>query len=266
MKGERNLDTICETFDEEASRKILRGVLGVAAFDSFHDALLPVQKELLEGICGGRFTELLECGSVISIAYAYPDKAIDSIAVKKGDAFDKDSWNEYAKWYMSLNNALNETAEILAKETDGIAIPATVAWSIDVKHVEDFYKMAVSHRVAAEQAGVGWRGRNELVINPIYSCAIRLTSVVTAIPVEHTQASYEGCGSCRSCLDACPFLVQKETLDDYREQCRRYINALGLVAEVCGKCIKACVNSPTFKEIRSKGEPSNIRSIHYTSK
>jgi len=266
MKVERNLDKICEAFDEEASRRSLRGVLGVAAFDSFHDALLPVQKELLEGICGARFIELLEGGSVISIAYAYPDNAIDSLALKKGDGFDKDRWNEYARWYRNLNDALNETAEALAKETSGIAVPATVSWTADVKHVEDFYKMAVSHRVAAEQAGVGWRGKNELVINPIYGCAIRLASVVTGAPVERTHASYEGCGSCRSCLDACPFLGQKEKLDNYREQCWRYINALGLEAEVCGKCIKACANSPTFKEIRSKGEPSNIGSIHYTKK
>lgn len=265
MKGERNLHTICEVFDEEASRQGLRGVLGVVAFDSAYNALLPVQKELLEGICGCRFTELLEGGSVISIAYAYPDHAIDSIAVKKGDAFNKERWNEYARWYINLNDALNETAEALAKETGGIAIPATVSWTADVKHVEDFYKMAVSHRVAAEQAGVGWRGKNELVINPIYGCAMRLASVVTGAPVERTHASYKGCGSCRSCLDACPFLGQKEKLDDYREQCRRYINDLGLLAEVCGKCIKACANSPTFKEIRSKGKLSNIGSIHYTT-
>lgn len=263
MEDIKNLDTFCEMFDEEASRRGLRGVLGVAAFDSFHDALLPVQKELLEGICRGRFTELLECGSVISIAYAYPDNAIDSIAVKKGDAFDKDRWNEYARWYRNLNDALNETAAALAKETGGMAIPATVAWTIDVKHVEDYYKMAVSHRVAAEQAGVGWRGKNELIVNPIYGCAIRLASVVTGAPVERTHAPYEGCGSCRSCLDACPFLGQKEKLENYREQCRRYINALGLVAEVCGKCIKACANSPTFKEVRRKEDLSIIGSVHY---
>lgn len=263
MEDIKNLDTFCEMFDEEALKRGLRGVLGVAAFDSFHDALLPVQKELLEGICGGRLTELLECGSVISIAYAYPDNAIDSIAVKKGDAFDKDRWNEYARCYRTINDALNETAEALAKETDSIAIPATVAWTIDVKHVEDYYKMAVSHRVAAEQAGVGWRGKNELVINPIYGCAIRLASVVTGAPLKRTHASYEGCGSCHSCLDACPFLGQKENLENYREQCRRYINVLGLVAEVCGKCIKACANSPTFKKVRRKEDPSIIGSVHY---
>lgn len=264
MEGKRNLENICEVFDGEASRLELRGVLGITGIESVYNSLLPVQQELLKGICGERFKVLLRNGSVVSIAYAYPDKAIDAIAVKKGDAFDKDKWNTYARWYRPLNEALNDTAKALAEETDGIAIPATVAWIDDVKHVEDYYGMAVSHRVAAEQAGTGWRGKNELVVNPRYGCAIRLASVVTVIPLERTHASYEGCGGCRSCLEACPFLGQKETLDNYREQCRRYINALGLVAEVCGKCIKACTNSSTFKDVRGRRDLSETGSVHYT--
>ena len=68
-----------------------------------------------------------------------------------------------------------------------------------------------------------------------------------------------GCGDCRACLDVCPILGQvypaKEegrqglplipplwgaSTRDYREACRRRIHALGLVADVCGICVRAC--------------------------
>lgn len=194
---------------------------------------------------------LCETGSMISIAYAYPDYAIDAIAVKEGDIYDKETWNIYARWYPRLNDALNETVKKLAEEADGIPIPATITGeALKVNHVEEYYGMVVSHRVVAEHAGIGWRGKNELVINPRYSCAIRLASVATPLPLEPTTTQYAGCGDCRSCLNECPFLRNKETLENFREHCRRFMLGLGLEDFVCGICIKACANSPVFNTPR----------------
>lgn len=230
-----------EIFEEESSRHGLKGVLGVAAFNSVYGALLPVQRRVLNELCGADFRSLMERGSIISVAYAYPESAIDAIAVKEGDDFNKKTWNTYASEYSRLNDALDATTERFAEDTEGTAIPATVPGvACDVRHVEDYYGMAISHRVVAEQAGIGWRGKNELIVNPQYSCAIRLASVIVDLPLERTPPSQGGCGNCRACLDACTFLLFKDKLVNYREQCRRYIVALGLDGDVCGKCIKAC--------------------------
>ncbi len=265
MERRNIFDELCGVFEEEASRRGLRGVLGIAAFDSVYSTLLPIQKELLKGLCGDKFDGLMGNGSFICIAYAYPDAVIHGIAVEKGGSFDKERWNEYARWYRPLNDALNGTAERLARETDDVALPATVAWGTDVSHVEDYYRLAVSHRVAAEQAGIGWRGKNELIVNPRYGCAIRLASTATALPLERTTESYEGCGDCHSCLDACQFLRRKDSLENYREQCRRYITALELEAEVCGKCIKACADSPMLRLVRERGAKPPPNPVYYTS-
>ena len=247
MASDSNLDRVRGIFEGESSRHDLRGVMGVASFRLVHDALFPVQQRLLVEASGERFTSLMEGGSFISIAYAYPRHAIEAIAVKRGDGYDTDRWNVYAKEYKRLNDALDETAARLSFETGGIALPATVMdIASEINHVEDYCSMAISHRVAAEQSGIGWRGKNELVVNPVFSCAIRLASVVTETILERTPTIGMGCGDCRACLDACPILGSKVRLENYREQCRRYIVSLGLDSDVCGKCIKACYRTSIY--------------------
>lgn len=238
-----------ELFGEESARHGLEGALGVAAFRSVHDALLAVQQERLRDLSGERFDALMDAGSFISIAFAYPEEAIDAIAVVRDGEFDKDLWNHYGAEYDRLNEALNQAAERLAREAGGFSIPATTSGLASViNHVEDYYPITVSHRVAAEQSGVGWRGKNELIVSPVHSCAVRLASIVTELPLPRSTPIEERCGECRACLDACPILANKDRLENYREQCRRYLVSLGLDSEVCGKCIRACYRESVHRD------------------
>jgi len=249
MNALGNLKRIHGVFKEESARQGLKGVLGVAAFETVFRTLLPVQQRRLEELCDGELQTLMRGGSIISIAYAYPEYAIEAIALMRGNGYDKGCWNIYAHEYHRLNSALNATAKSLAEEAEGTAIPATLSGvAAEINHVEEYYGLTVSHRVAAEQSGIGWRGLNELIVNPRFSCAIRLASVVTDLPLELTAPVEGGCGGCHACLDACPFLRFKDRLDNYREQCRRYIISLGLDDDVCGKCIKACYRESIYRE------------------
>ena len=242
-----NLHRVEALLSAEGKRRGLKHAVGVAPFEAVHGTLMPVQKTRLGEIADGEFSRLLRDGSVISIAYAYPDYAIEAIAHGMEKAWDMDRWNVYARAYMRLNKALNETSAVIAAEIGGIAIPATVeGLSSQVSHVEDYYAQRVSHRVAAELSGVGWRGKNELIVNPRFGCAIRLASVLTTAPITRTPPSTQGCGECQACLDACKFLDHKGKLNNYREQCRRYLVYLNLEDEVCGKCIKACLRDGLY--------------------
>lgn len=208
---------------------------------------MPVQRERLMEITGDRHRELLEHGFFVSFAYAYPDGIVDNIGLSSEGVFDKETWNIYAAWYKRLNNALNQTSKRLAESINGIPLPATSEGKASkVNSVKEYYPTVVSHRVHAELSGIGWRGRNSLIINPVYSCMIRLAGVITSQPLVATPRLGVDCGECTSCLDVCTFLRHRDELDDYRQQCLAYMNWLDLDDEVCGKCIKACVYSPKF--------------------
>lgn len=61
-------------------------------------------------------------------------------------------------------------------------------------------------REAAWRAGIGWFGKNSLLLSPGWGSWLVLGSVVTdAAIVDHTPAPIaDHCGPCRRCIDACP--------------------------------------------------------------
>lgn len=82
---------------------------------------------------------------------------------------------------------------------------------------------ALVDRVAAQRAGLGWFGRNTLLLVPGLGSWTVLGSVVTDAPLEPTppagpSAPTEGCGTCRRCVTACPTgaLVDDGVLDARR--------------------------------------------------
>jgi len=234
------LEEVLEAFRGEAERWGLRGVLGFAPFGDVYAALMPIQRRRLEELCGDTIDSMR---GAISIAYAYPREVIEAIPMRGY----RESWNIYARAYHRLNRALNHTAERIAELVDGVAVPATLeGFTGSVGHVKDFYAATVSHRVAAELAGLGWRGKSGLIVNPRYASAIRLATIYTPLSFPSTGPSEGGCGECRACLETCPLLRAERLGEDYRELCRRYIIALerrGLEADVCGRCVRACVES-----------------------
>src|SRR6059036_1181034 len=59
-------------------------------------------------------------------------------------------------------------------------------------------------REAAARAGVGFYGKNTLLITRRYGSWVVLGTLVTDAEVEPTSPLDADCGSCRLCIDACP--------------------------------------------------------------
>jgi len=74
------------------------------------------------------------------------------------------------------------------------------------------YRIAVDtspvlEKTLAVQAGLGWQGKNSLVLNREHGSLFFLGEAYTNLPLERFQAprlSQNHCGSCTRCLEACP--------------------------------------------------------------
>jgi epoxyqueuosine reductase len=94
-------------------------------------------------------------------------------------------------------------------EVIGRRLDRLVAWMHEM-HPEPFNACGyvdtgpIQERVYAQNAGVGWIGKNSCVIHPELGSWIFLAEVVSDLPFEPDPPSFEQCGGCTRCLEACP--------------------------------------------------------------
>ena len=62
----------------------------------------------------------------------------------------------------------------------------------------------VQERVYAQAAGLGWVGKNTCVIHPELGSWIFLAEIVCSLPLDTDAPSFDQCGTCTLCLEACP--------------------------------------------------------------
>ncbi len=248
----QNLDEIRRFYAGLLDASSCQGMVGVASFENVYEDLMPVQQAKIKDLVGKNYGVLVDTGSILSIAVAYPGSVIDCINVSQDNRVDYESWNKYADQYHRLNETLDNNAQAMAARFEGVAIPATIEGvAANVEDVTQYYPLTISHRAIAENAGLGWRGKNGLLINERYSCAIRFASVVTSLPLPQGSRIEPKCGHCTACEDACTFIKYRSQLKNYRENCRKYLVYLrsqGLNRDVCGKCIQACLRRGIYKD------------------
>ena len=107
----------------------------------------------------------------------------------------------------------------------------------------------ISHKYAAEKAGIGHRGLCDLVLTKKHGPRIRLASIITeaSLPMSQVKpdnlcAAYQG--QCNyACVRACPAraISQTDGIDKWR--CDRYneiVLSRGASKVRCGRCVQAC--------------------------
>jgi epoxyqueuosine reductase len=122
-------------------------------------------------------------------------------------------------------------------------------------------------RAAAVRAGVGWWGKNTMVLAPGLGPWFLLGSVVTDLLLAPDAPLARGCGSCSACLPACPTgaLVAPGVLDA-RLCLAAWAQTPGIVpVEIreamgnriygCDDCIEAC---PPGRALRKKGNNEEL--------
>jgi ferredoxin len=152
----------------------------------------------------------------------------------------------YMHHYRQVNYQLDTVAlemanylESLGHLTVSVAASQTISKKPMLGHV--------SHRLLAQWAGLGWRGRNNLLVTEKWGAAIRLVSVLTDAPLDPDEPIRESqCGSCRACVTACPAKAIGETAEQFDlERCYEKLTEhthIPFVSQhICGVCQKVCL-------------------------
>jgi epoxyqueuosine reductase QueG len=157
----------------------------------------------------------------------------------------------YLHHYRQLNFFLDRQAFSLSsfiQELGFMALPVPASQILDwKKHIGH-----VSHKHVGELAGLGWIGRNNLLINPELGAKFRLVTILTDMPLEPDRPLSFGCGDCRACLLTCPADAIKETQEEFDHMaCYNKLEEFrraGIVGQhICGVCVKACPGNLSCK-------------------
>ena len=110
----------------------------------------------------------------------------------------------YADEYARVNNLINELSTALAAETKARGFqsrPLAASVRSDPVNIKGDFP----HKTSATRAGLGWIGRHCQLITRPFGSWVRLGTVFTDIELPcGPPAEKNFCGSCTSCVDACP--------------------------------------------------------------
>jgi epoxyqueuosine reductase QueG len=158
----------------------------------------------------------------------------------------------YFNHYRQVNNFLDQSALKLAtviQELGYNAMPIPASQVIDWQN----QKGHVSHKKIAAAAGLGWLGRNNLLITPQYGAQVRLVTILTDMPLAADMPASDTCGTCRACIPACPAKAIKETPQEFDHQAcfvqlKEFQRNKIVPQYICGVCVKACPGSKERKK------------------
>jgi len=150
----------------------------------------------------------------------------------------------YKAHYRQTNHALNDIAFQISHRIYDLgynAIPVPASQMLSWKPM----RAHLSHREIAYKAGLGWRGRNNLLVNSIYGSQVRLVTVLTDLLLPADQPTDEDCDECYACLDACPVGAIGDNIEDFNlgacyKQVSEFAKPERIGSYICGLCLQAC--------------------------
>ncbi|MDQ0089212.1 epoxyqueuosine reductase [Paenibacillus anaericanus] len=131
--------------------------------------------------------------SLISIAVAYPSKMENPPKSAPGERrgiLARSAWGR--DYHLVLREAMKKLEDFIRER-----IPeARIENMVDTGALVD--------RAVADRAGIGFKGKNCLIISPKWGTWVYLGELITNIPFPPDTPVTEDCGECTKCLDACP--------------------------------------------------------------
>ncbi len=131
--------------------------------------------------------------SIISIALAYPSELKEPL---KSTRDNRRGFFARASWGIDYHTILSQKMDDLVAYIKEEAGTSQFKPMVDTGELPDV--------AAAQRAGLGFIGKNGLLITEEFGSWVYLGEIITDLEFEPDQPVPNGCGDCTRCIDACP--------------------------------------------------------------
>ena len=189
----------------------------------------------------GNPQRLLEgCRTIISLAYPYPSQ---KVGTRDGFTVSRYAQPETEDYHLRLKKLCRELTEIF-KEIDG---QSKIRVCVD--------SAPILEKSFAYMGGIGFIGKNNMLIIPDYGSYFFLAEILTTTPLENSNVATidNQCGNCTRCIEACPTGALEKPFYLNASKCLSYLTIeykgpiqtnygphLGDCFFGCDRCQEAC--------------------------
>jgi len=224
--------------------------------------MMDLTKELKE-VLYSQGADLVGIGDMRGVEKCgYKAGAAVAVALPKKVVIDlqKAPTKEYYELYHALNTKLNKIVTAGEEFLKSKGFEA-YAQTTDRVRVNQDNISEIPHKTVATRAGLGWIGKNCLLVTPEYGSAIRISSLLTNAPLNYGVPIDESqCRECDLCVKNCPAqalhgtlwsagMLRSEIVDAgkcYKKQVEIMKASTGIEADLCGKCFAVCAYTQRY--------------------
>ena len=150
--------------------------------------------------------------SIISVAQCYLIEETEDIQ-DKNQPLGKIAKYDIGNFYYDVKLKLKKIVDFINQETD-----------FKYKSKNKSCYISLTEKPIAQRAGVGWYGKNGIIITERFGSWVVLGEIITELELDTDESLQRDCGDCTICIDSCPTkaIVSPYVID--RTRCLQYIS------------------------------------------
>lgn len=173
----------------------------------------------------------------------------DYVQARIDDHYNFDD-DEYTRTELKAGKIADEIAEFITEKGFKVISQSDTRLSADGVFNYETKESVLPHKTVALLGGLGWIGKNNLLITPEYGAAQCLGTVLTDAPLETVtyRALYPKCGDCNLCVNVCERKVLKGKIWSSSVSRDEIVDVHG--CSTCLKCLVYCRRTQTYVKKR----------------